>query len=647
MRVLHRQGQRRRLRRARTLGGSGATNRVAELPTALRRVMSEEAHTIVPIGAELIGQIRACYNTKSKLSPMLWGAHGIGKSEIFHAAARELGIECRVIDLAGLDPSDQMGLPYIRDGRTEHATWERLPREGAGLLLLEEFTRSRSAVRAASYQLLSARQLNSYRLPPGWLPCATSNPVGNDYEVGPLDSALKDRFCEIYCRADEREWLRWARESDLHPAIIRTVENMQGALTGPASPRGWFLASRLLKNAIAMALSRRARLSLLEGVLKSARLARTVEWVREHLLPPSAREAVGDEALHQRGRPEFGRQSHTTVPLGPEVVGQLRTCYEEKIPPMLWGSHGIGKSEIFHTVARELGIECRIIDLAALDPSDQMGLPYIRDGRTEHATWERLPREGAGLLVLEEITRARSSVRSTAYQLLSARRLNSYRLPDGWLPCATSNPVGSDSDVAPLDAALLDRFCEIRCHADESEWLRWARQNNLHDAVLRTVEHAGGAFAGLATPRGWTKASELLESPDTLALSRVTRLSLFEGVLKDARLARALERVRDDKRPLEPREVLDQYDLFRKTVQGWPELGRLDLLDATIRSLQGYILHQDGANSVAAGTRAEHLRRFLDDLPGDLRHRMKIVLPLDHDDLSPETPSEGGPRGTT
>ncbi len=120
------------------------------------------------------------------------------------------------------------------------------------------------------------------------------------------------------------------------------------------------------------------------------------------------------------------------VPVGPRLEKVLTVAYRARRAVLLEGPTGVGKSEIIRRVAEQLGIETTVLDLSLLEPPDLVGLPIVRDGRTEYALPHVLPRDGAGILLLEELNRAERYIQQPALQLLSARRLHEYELPAGW-----------------------------------------------------------------------------------------------------------------------------------------------------------------------------------------------------------------------
>ena len=121
----------------------------------------------------------------------------------------------------------------------------------------------------------------------------------------------------------------------------------------------------------------------------------------------------------------------SALPLGPRVEAILEVAYRSRRPVLLEGATGIGKSELVAHVARKLGISHIVLDLSLLEPPDLVGLPVIEDGRTRYAVPRFLPRDGAGILMLEELNRAERYIQQPALQLLTARALHEYVLPDG------------------------------------------------------------------------------------------------------------------------------------------------------------------------------------------------------------------------
>jgi hypothetical protein len=176
---------------------------------------------------------------------LLEGPTGIGKSEVVRKVADGLGIGTVVLDLSLLEPPDLVGLPVIQDGRTTYAVPKVLPAGGAGILMLEELNRAERYIQQPALQLLTARRLHEYELPSDWVCFAAVNPETADYQVTPLDRALRARFLSLSVRADRSSWLAWAQTHDVHPAIIALAQAHERILDD-VPPRTWTYAGEVL-----------------------------------------------------------------------------------------------------------------------------------------------------------------------------------------------------------------------------------------------------------------------------------------------------------------------------------------------------------------------------------------------------------------
>jgi len=200
----------------------------------------------IPIGPRLAAVLELAY--RARRPALLEGPTGIGKSDIVKQVAAKLGIAHVVLDLSLLEPPDLVGLPVIHEGRTRYAPPDILPQDGAGILMLEELNRAERYIQQPALQLLSARRLHGYELPPGWACFAAINPEGEGYHVTPLDRALRARFMHLHVRADRASFLAWALMNDVHPGIIALAQAHERILD-EVPPRSWAYASEILKAA--------------------------------------------------------------------------------------------------------------------------------------------------------------------------------------------------------------------------------------------------------------------------------------------------------------------------------------------------------------------------------------------------------------
>lgn len=181
----------------------------------------------------------------------LWGAPGIGKSDIVAGAARALGLP--LIDLRAtlLDPVDLRGLPMVADGAAKWARPDFLPfadRDGeSGILFLDELNAAPASTQAACFQLVLNRRVGEYQLPEGWRIVAAGNRVSDRASASRMPSALANRFAHIDCEADLTAWSAWADSVNLSPLVVAFLrfrpellhKMPEGEARAFPTPRAW------------------------------------------------------------------------------------------------------------------------------------------------------------------------------------------------------------------------------------------------------------------------------------------------------------------------------------------------------------------------------------------------------------------------
>ncbi len=89
---------------------------------------------------------------------MLWGAPGVGKSQMVAQVAKNQNTTLIDIRLSQMEPSDLRGIPFKKGEAVEWAVPAMLPnakRHGEnGILFLDEITSAPPSVSAAAYQLI-------------------------------------------------------------------------------------------------------------------------------------------------------------------------------------------------------------------------------------------------------------------------------------------------------------------------------------------------------------------------------------------------------------------------------------------------------------------------------------------------------------
>lgn len=177
----------------------------------------------------------------------------------------------------------------------------------------------------------------------------------------------------------------------------------------------------------------------------------------------------------------------TTTPRALQTAIAHAYQHTRERPIMVWGPPGSSKTASVALVAEQLGIQHRDLRLGNLTPSDLKGLPVIdHDERvTRYYPPDELPRDGNGILTLDEINVAAPVMQALAQELLLERRLGTYRLPSGWLIVGMGNRKEDRAAVHAMPAPAANRFKHYALEPSLSDWTYWAQAtNSIHEHII-------------------------------------------------------------------------------------------------------------------------------------------------------------------
>lgn len=205
---------------------------------------------------QIKGIVKASY--KHRRPVLALGDPGLGKSQSFMQAAKELEIGFIDLRTTLIDPVDLRGLPDV-DRENRVTRWlqpDFLPTEGAGILLLDELPAAPPMVQSALLQLVLDRKIGDYTLPDGWMVCAAGNYASNRAGSSRLNKALSSRFLQIHAVADLDAWTEWANETEIAPEVIAFLQWRPDNLhafdpvsdTAFPCPRSWAFVSDYVKD---------------------------------------------------------------------------------------------------------------------------------------------------------------------------------------------------------------------------------------------------------------------------------------------------------------------------------------------------------------------------------------------------------------
>ena len=333
---------------------------------------------------------------------------------------------------------------------------------------------------------------------------------------------------------------------------------------------------------------------------------------------------------------------------------------EDKVgtPICIWGTHGIGKTQIAEAFARERGWLQRYIAPAQFEEMGELhGMPVIHDptpnefGKpnfsgdeiTVYLPPDWVPNKdkhpGPGILLLDDFNRADDRILRGIMQLLQNFELQSWQLPKQWQIVATANPEGGDYSVTPLDDAMLTRMLHVTLSFCPKDWAIWATSAGVDprgiDFVLAYYYpkgKQGGQIGKRTTPRTLVQFFEQIKAIKDLQAEEELVRMLGHACLDDSTVAAFMVFVQDDlTRLISPDEILDAPS-FPEVEKKLRELGRSE--DGSLRSdrlwtictrlsimltSEGYALGANHRQNLAAFLKSEHI-------PPDLRAGLAMEL---------------------
>ena len=220
------------------------------------------------------------------------------------------------------------------------------------------------------------------------------------------------------------------------------------------------------------------------------------------------------------------------------LTNLLTNDYSIAVTPLLSGKHGIGKSQVAKSIARDIGGVAMTIEGGTLKEGEITGIPYQSRNEQGEIQFQFLPYyivqriqdaerylcddnslemnlstilngeenrfsssdltfeqklqmicSGAVkpvVLFFDEINRTDTAVFRELMNIILTRTVNGYRFPWWVFIIAAMNPSTQSSMYATneMDPAQLDRFIKIRVKENVNEWLEYAVENHVDKTII-------------------------------------------------------------------------------------------------------------------------------------------------------------------
>jgi hypothetical protein len=276
------------------------------------------------------------------------------------------------------------------------------------------------------------------------------------------------------------------------------------------------------------------------------------------------------------------------------VAEALAVAVAARVPVLLWGAPGTGKTSAIRTMAEAMGLPCETVIASIREPSDFAGLPVVTGGdsvRFAPPLWaRRLASAGTGLLFLDELTTAPPAVQAALLRVVLERTVGDLSLPADVAVVAAANPPEQAADGWDLSAPLANRLCHLRWEVTPQAvadglangWAPprvprlpdgWAVTEKASRGVVAAFRRARPALAiappasaadagrGWPSPRTWEMAARLLAAADAAGAGGQARAALVLGAVGDGAGAEFLSWLVEMDLP-DPEQVLADPDAF-------------------------------------------------------------------------------------
>ena len=225
--------------------------------------------------------------------------------------------------------------------------------------------------------------------------------------------------------------------------------------------------------------------------------------------------------------------------------GEYRIPAIRQRPVLLMGPPGIGKTQIMEQIASECGIGLVSYTITHHTRQSAVGLPMIKteefEGKEYSVTeytmseiiagvYKAIKEQGhrEGILFIDEINCVSETLIPTMLQFLQCKTFGNQKVPEGWIIVAAGNPPEFNRSVREFDMVTYDRLRVINIDADLEVWREYAREREIHNAILSYLDIRPQNFYrveadvdGLkfVTARGWEDMSSLMYVYEELGIS--------------------------------------------------------------------------------------------------------------------------------
>lgn len=208
-----------------------------------------------------------------------------------------------------------------------------------------------------------------------------------------------------------------------------------------------------------------------------------------------------------------------------ELATFLSAAIPYRLPILVTGAPGIGKSDIIDQACKTVGADLILSHPAVADPTDAKGLPWVIDGHATFLPFGELRRAMEAtrptVWFMDDLGQASPAVQASFMQLILARQVNGHRISDHVTFIAATNRRTDKAGVSGILEPVKSRFTSIvELEPDLDSWCEWALDHDVPAELIAWLRFkpdvlcnfvASNDLVNSPTPRTWTNAGRILK----------------------------------------------------------------------------------------------------------------------------------------
>lgn len=228
-----------------------------------------------------------------------------------------------------------------------------------------------------------------------------------------------------------------------------------------------------------------------------------------------------------------------------QLTTLLSKSIPARLPVMVTGAPGIGKTDIVQAAASASNAECVVMHPVVSDPTDFKGMPwcFTKDGQpmAEFVAFGELQKlmnaDHPMVCFMDDVGQASNAVQSALMQLILARQINGKKISDHVTFVAATNRRGDRAGVSGILEPVKSRFTTIvELEADLKEWITWAIGAGIAPQIIAYLrlrpEHLvnfkpTSDLVNSPMPRTWAALSKLI----SIDLPKSMKLASYAGAI--------------------------------------------------------------------------------------------------------------------